>query len=451
MPLSFPSSPTVGQQATTGGRTYQWTGEAWQLVGSGIPGATGATGPAGPAGSGIALKGSVAAVENLPGSGNVAGDSYVVTANGNLYVWSGSTWQSVGQIVGPTGAQGSTGPQGQAGAASTVTGPTGAVGATGPAGQVGAASTVTGPTGPAGQAGAAGAASTVTGPTGAASTVTGPTGPAGASGGGSFAWASVPASSTSSGTAGDIAYDGTRLYVCTATNTWRAATLTRWDGDPYWANVSLLMHMEGSGASFADLSANAFTVTATGDATQSTTQAKFGSKSAAFTAGQIYLPSDTAFDLGAADFCIEFFAYFNSVAADQRLAGGDHRTSNTNYNWAVYTTSSGQLDLYLSSTGSFWNIAAGASIGAVSTGQWYHVAIARSGGTIRTYLGGTRGSSTSTAATLFNNTANGPFFGRSTSSNTFNGYIDAVRITKGNDRGYTSATITVPTAAFPDF
>lgn len=34
------------------------------------------------------------------------------------------------------------------------------------------------------------------------------------------AWAAVPASSGASGTAGQLAYDGSYLYICTATNTW---------------------------------------------------------------------------------------------------------------------------------------------------------------------------------------------------------------------------------------
>jgi hypothetical protein len=54
MPLTFPSSPTLNQETTTGGRTYKWNGQAWELVGSGIAGPTGsvgATGPTGTAGS----------------------------------------------------------------------------------------------------------------------------------------------------------------------------------------------------------------------------------------------------------------------------------------------------------------------------------------------------------------------------------------------------------------
>ena len=94
MSLTFPSSPTVGQQTTTAGRTYEWTGQAWILVGSGIAGPTGPTGASGSAGS------------------------------------AGATG-----VTGPTGAAGSSGAAGS-------TGPTGAGGATGATGP-----SVTGPTG----------------------------------------------------------------------------------------------------------------------------------------------------------------------------------------------------------------------------------------------------------------------------------------------------------------
>ncbi len=51
MPLTFPSSPSLNQETTTGGRTYKWNGQAWELVGSGIAGPTGSTGPTGAAGA----------------------------------------------------------------------------------------------------------------------------------------------------------------------------------------------------------------------------------------------------------------------------------------------------------------------------------------------------------------------------------------------------------------
>lgn len=50
-----------------------------------------------------------------------------------------------------------------------------------------------------------------------------------AGGGSGLTWSSVPASATASGTAGQIAYDGSNLYVCTATNTWVRYRSSAWD------------------------------------------------------------------------------------------------------------------------------------------------------------------------------------------------------------------------------
>jgi len=136
-----------------------------------VTGPTGATGPTGPQGVAVNLIGSVALVANLPSTGNTLNDAYIVDEDGDLYVWNGTSWYSVGQIVGPQGPLGPTGPEGPTGptgAESTVTGPTG------PQGDLG-------PTGPTGPTGATGANSNVTGPTGPTGS-TGPTGPTGSQG-----------------------------------------------------------------------------------------------------------------------------------------------------------------------------------------------------------------------------------------------------------------------------
>lgn len=39
---------------------------------------------------------------------------------------------------------------------------------------------------------------------------------------------SVPASASATGSAGQVAYDGAYLYVCTATDTWVRAALSTW-------------------------------------------------------------------------------------------------------------------------------------------------------------------------------------------------------------------------------
>jgi len=39
---------------------------------------------------------------------------------------------------------------------------------------------------------------------------------------------SVPANSSSNGTAGTIRYDSSYVYICTANNTWKRASLSTW-------------------------------------------------------------------------------------------------------------------------------------------------------------------------------------------------------------------------------
>jgi len=105
-----------------------------------VPGPQGPQGPTGPQGIGVALKGGVSLVASLPTTGNSVNDAYIVDADGDLYVWNGTSWYSAGQIVGPQGPQGIQGPTGPTGAASTVAGPqgyTGATGAEGPRGPQG--------------------------------------------------------------------------------------------------------------------------------------------------------------------------------------------------------------------------------------------------------------------------------------------------------------------------
>lgn len=144
----------------------------------GPEGIQGPEGPQGPQGNSIQLKGSVATVGNLPPTGNSPGDLYVVTASGDGYVWSGTSWDNTGPIRGPIGPQGATGPQGPRGEQ----GPAGANGSTGPAGPQGLQGLqgVQGEPGPAGPAGPTGPQGTqgVQGLTGPA----GPVGPAGADG-----------------------------------------------------------------------------------------------------------------------------------------------------------------------------------------------------------------------------------------------------------------------------
>jgi hypothetical protein len=191
----------IGNTGSTGATGIGITG-ATGLTGStgatgvGITGATGIgiTGATGPQGTSINIKGSVANPSLLPTTGNNVNDAYIVDSNGDLYIWTAALiWNNVGQIVGPQGLSGPTGPTGigitgatgpQGATGIGITGATGIgiTGATGPQGATGIGTTgatgigITGATGLQGITGATGLS--FTGPTGA----TGPAGVGGALG-----------------------------------------------------------------------------------------------------------------------------------------------------------------------------------------------------------------------------------------------------------------------------
>jgi hypothetical protein len=88
----------------------------------------------------VRIQGTVTDEDDLPATGNQAGDAYILL--GDLYVWDGDNWTNVGRVQGPKGDPGIQGPQGERG----LTGPQGTQGIQGPQGPQGPE----GPTGPQG-------------------------------------------------------------------------------------------------------------------------------------------------------------------------------------------------------------------------------------------------------------------------------------------------------------
>jgi len=155
---------------------YPWTPSFQLVTGTasmqGPAGPPGPEGPPGPPGVGLAIKGAVDTVGDLPPTGE-EGDAWVVENTGHLWVWdpTTSTWVDSGLIQGPPGVPGPVGPAGPAGVDGTngVQGLPGLPGLEGEKGDQGDP----GPQGPTGPQG-------VPGPTGATG-ATGATGPAGES------------------------------------------------------------------------------------------------------------------------------------------------------------------------------------------------------------------------------------------------------------------------------
>jgi hypothetical protein len=210
-------------------------------------------------------------------------------------------------------------------------------------------------------------------------------------------------------------------------------------------NTSLLLNYTNAGIYDATSKNDLETV---GNAQISTTQSKFGGSSMLFDGTGDYLraPFSAINRINTSgNFTIEFWAYFNSVAADQRLIAWDDNS--TNFVIAIYTNTSGNLAYYLSSSGTTWNIAAATSMGSIAINTWYHVALVRNGSVFTPYINGVAGTTTTSSATLFASTLPLVIGATGNAASFFNGYIDDFRITNGIAR-YTAA-FTPPTAAFP--
>jgi len=224
-----------------------------------------------------------------------------------------------------------------------------------------------------------------------------------------------------------------------------AASAGIWPGpvapDPYWANVSLLLRMDGSNGSttFTDSSINSLTVTAYGNAQVTTTDPKFGTGALTLDGNGDFLAvgSNSALSFGSGDWTIECFVYLNS--------------GNSNVGLFTFGTSYPSTDLGISVTGSAYTLV-GAGTGGVSLesgtlSTWQHFALCRSGSDLRAFLDGTQlGSTQSGQGSAYDTLQIGYYY---SSAFAINAKVDEFRVTKGIAR-YTS-NFTPPTAPFPNF
>jgi hypothetical protein len=237
---------------------------------------------------------------------------------------------------------------------------------------------------------------------------------------------------------------------------WTITPQTKVPVDPFRSQVSLLLHGDGANGSttITDNSPSPKTVTAVGNAQISTAQSKFGGASIAFDGagdGAIISTGLTDFTMSANTYTLEAWIRPSAVSGFRPIISIT----------ALNTSFFGEINLILSDTALFANTRSdtgsgfpGVSItgGTVSANTWYHVALSVNGGSAKIYLDGTQvGTTTTFTAPTFTvfGVGVGAFGNQfSISSQSFNGYIDDVRITKGIAR-YTS-NFTPPAAPFPD-
>jgi len=216
------------------------------------------------------------------------------------------------------------------------------------------------------------------------------------------------------------------------------------NNDPYWTSVSMLLHGDGTSGSqnntFIDSSSNNFTITRNGTATQGSINS-FGSIAPYTTAvdgGSAYFngtpdslsaPANAAYQFGTGDFTVEF--WINKPAAQNGLVV-DARVSSTAVPWA--------LGVDVSNFPYFYDGTTPTSTVAITNNVWNHVAVVRTSGVLKIFVGGVQGYSAALAGSL-NATGTAKIGG--TAAYTI-GYISNLRIVKGT-AVYTTA-FTPPTA-----
>ena len=148
MSINFPSSPTLNQQYTYGGRTWYWNGAVWKSLGTvvgaqgiqGVAGALGAQGAQGPVRQAtFSVTPPVSPALNDTWIDANSGSEYTWTFDGNTYQWVELSASGFLGAQGTAGAPGAQGTQGIAGAAAAqgFQGATGAQGFLGTQGSVG--------------------------------------------------------------------------------------------------------------------------------------------------------------------------------------------------------------------------------------------------------------------------------------------------------------------------
>lgn len=224
------------------------------------------------------------------------------------------------------------------------------------------------------------------------------------------------------------------------------ATAPTGGNDEYWDNVVLCMRMDGTNGSTTFTDMKGKTVTANGNASISTAQSKIGGASAYFDGAGDYLSftNSADFAFGTGDFTVEFYARFTSFYNYINMIGTRIDAGATNA-WGIGTQASGQYVCY--ATGAERLRGSGAGVpgtGSFSTATWHHIAMSRVNNILYGFVDGNMFQSATYNVNLTEQAFRIGAWGAG--SETFTGYLDAIRVTKGVGR-YTS-TFTPQTVDF---
>ena len=177
------------------------------------------------------------------------------------------------------------------------------------------------------------------------------------------------------------------------------------------------------------------------DAKSSSVVTKFTGGSISFdgTGDYLAIPISENTGFGTGDFTIEGWAYLNATSGFSTIIAN-------RVNGSDPTTGRWSLAFRNTALEFFVNGSALISSGTITTSTWTHFAITRSSNSVRLFLNGTQVGSTTSLTTSLSSLAS--WVGANgAGTETLNGYINDLRVTKGYAR-YT-ANFTAPTIPFP--
>lgn len=199
----------------------------------------------------------------------------------------------------------------------------------------------------------------------------------------------------------------------------------------------LLLHFDGTDGttyfidSSADKQRKAFT--ATGNAQIDTAQSKFGGASALFDGASDYVSTLASKDFvfGATEFTIDCWIRFNTVSAARAIfAQGTDGSNYLSFYWD--TGAPPKLKFFCTGGGGSGTFSMERDW-TPSTATWYHVAIIRTGNTMRMFIDGTQLGADYSATGLATGTFTGGVNvgGDSINSRWHDGWLDEVRVSRG--------------------
>jgi len=179
-----------------------------------------------------------------------------------------------------------------------------------------------------------------------------------------------------------------------------------------------------------------------GNAQISTSVKKYGTGSLYFdgTGDWMFAPDSPSWDFGTGDFTLEGWIY-PTTSSSVRVLWSAFSDSGDN-GWSFELTSSDKLTFYAEGA---YRVT---STSSVSANTWTHIAVSRSGSSLKLFINGTTDGTATNSTDISGSTAKLTIAATPSGTVPFTGYIDELRITKGYAR-YT-ATFTPPTAPFPD-